>query len=123
MHNHTVVSVLEWCPNGTLSHLLEAHGRLPEASVRAVAIQLLGAVKFCHGKGVVHRDLKPENVFVGQGMRSFKIGDFGMARVLAEGQRCHEKCGSWRYMAPEVHDLRENGYGRAVDVWSVGVML
>ena len=122
MYEQSVVSVLEWCPNGTLSHLLEAQGRLQEALARALTIQLLGAVKFCHLKGVIHRDLKPDNVFVGQGRR-FMIGDFGMARILAEGERCREKCGSWSYMAPEVHDLGQDGYGSAVDVWSVGVVL
>ena len=38
--------------------------RLPEAGVRAVLVQTLGALSYCHRRRVVHRDLKPENLLL-----------------------------------------------------------
>ena len=41
--------------------------------------QLMIALEYCHGKGVVNRDLKPENclVFAKKGMPYVKLCDFG----------------------------------------------
>lgn len=35
-------------------------GRYPEDDAKAILVQILDVVAFCHLQGVVHRDLKPE---------------------------------------------------------------
>lgn len=35
-------------------------GRYTEEDAKAIVIQILSVVSFCHFQGVVHRDLKPE---------------------------------------------------------------
>lgn len=43
------------------------------------ALQLIIALEYCHGKGIVNRDLKPENTLImtRQGMPFVKLCDFG----------------------------------------------
>eukprot|EP00930_Biecheleria_cincta_P016959 TRINITY_DN13615_c0_g3_i1.p1 TRINITY_DN13615_c0_g3~~TRINITY_DN13615_c0_g3_i1.p1 ORF type:complete len:864 (+),score=197.52 TRINITY_DN13615_c0_g3_i1:42-2633(+) len=72
-------------------------------------------------RSIVYRDLKPENVMLdAQGY--LKLIDFGIAKKLPEGSsRTFTMIGTPHYMAPEV--MRGHGYGTAVDLWSLGVML
>lgn len=38
-------------------------GKYSEEDAKAVMVQILSVVAFCHLQGVVHRDLKPEVIF------------------------------------------------------------
>jgi serine/threonine protein kinase len=46
--------------------------------------QIANGLSHVHSKNVVHRDLKPANIFhtVDQSLDSFKIGDFGLSKLL-----------------------------------------
>ena len=58
-----------------------------------------------HELRIVHRDIKPENVLLTQdGGRGteLKLADFGCARLLCDGEACHERVGTPGYMAPEL---------------------
>lgn len=84
---------------------------------------LTHALKYLHDKMIVHRDIKPENLLVvdypGQGTKSLKLGDFGLAQVVHEP--LFTVCGTPTYVAPEI--LAETGYGVKVDVWATGVIM
>jgi serine/threonine-protein kinase len=62
-------------------------GRIEPADFAVILRQLLDALAYAHGKGVVHRDLKPGNILLetdgGSGLR-VKVSDFGLARVVGE---------------------------------------
>lgn len=63
---------------------------LPGPNRRAVVIRmamlhLLECVKACHDTGIVHRDVKPENLLLAEGVRRFKLIDFGAAADLRVG--------------------------------------
>uniref|UniRef100_A0A8C7Y3M1 Doublecortin-like kinase 3 n=1 Tax=Oryzias sinensis TaxID=183150 RepID=A0A8C7Y3M1_9TELE len=80
------------------------------------------ALEYIHRKSIVHRDLKPENLLVERVAASvcrLKLGDFGLAMVVTEP--VFTICGTPTYVAPEI--LHETGYGVAVDVWALGVIL
>lgn len=63
---------------------------------------VLSAIDFMHDRDVVHRDLKLQNMmFRRRGdFRSLKIVDFGLARVLEQGETARDFCGSIGYIAP-----------------------
>ena len=73
-----------------------------------------------HERNVIHRDLKLGNLFINSN-GDIKIGDFGLAAVVSEGERKQTICGTPNYIAPEV--LFDNGHSFQVDIWSIGVIL
>ncbi|XP_066308206.1 CBL-interacting protein kinase 5 [Miscanthus floridulus] len=101
-----------------------ARGRLKEDVARRYFHQLIGAVDFCHSRGVYHRDLKPENLLVDE-HGNLKVSDFGLS-ALRECQKqdglLHTTCGTPAYVAPEI--INKKGYdGAKADIWSCGVIL
>ena len=48
------------------------------------------------------------------------ISDFGLSKIYNEEIAMKTACGTPGYVAPEV--LRRQGYGREVDLWSIGVI-
>jgi serine/threonine protein kinase len=52
------------CDGGELlDRILARGGKYPEDDAKAIVVQILTVVSFCHLQGVVHRDLKPEVCF------------------------------------------------------------
>ncbi|THC98683.1 hypothetical protein EYZ11_001817 [Aspergillus tanneri] len=72
----------------------------------------------------VHRDIKPENVLVADKKLTVKLGDFGLAKIIGEDSFTTTLCGTPSYVAPEIlQESRRRKYTKAVDVWSLGVVL
>ncbi|XP_071537954.1 serine/threonine-protein kinase D3 [Panulirus ornatus] len=84
--------------------------------------QILAALKHLHSKNIVHCDLKPENVLLSSAsdFPQVKLCDFGFARIIGEKSFRRSVVGTPAYLAPEV--LRNKGYNRSLDMWSVGVI-
>ncbi|XP_057810473.1 CBL-interacting serine/threonine-protein kinase 25-like [Salvia miltiorrhiza] len=118
--------VMEYAAGGALLSSVPRGRRLDEAAARRYFQQLVGAVDFCHSRGVFHRDIKPENLLLGADGR-LKISDFGLSALYDNsgadgGGLLHTRCGTPAYAAPEV--LRTKGYdGTKADIWSCGVVL
>eukprot|EP00930_Biecheleria_cincta_P012067 TRINITY_DN11539_c0_g1_i1.p1 TRINITY_DN11539_c0_g1~~TRINITY_DN11539_c0_g1_i1.p1 ORF type:complete len:961 (-),score=181.02 TRINITY_DN11539_c0_g1_i1:285-3167(-) len=82
---------------------------------------LVLACENLHQRLVVYRDLKPENVML-MSDGYVKIVDFGISKKLDPTRpRTYTIAGTVYYMAPE--QLRGEGYGTEIDIWSLGVML
>ncbi len=118
--------VMELLEGRTLRELLDGEGTLPFPRARHVAEQILRALGYAHGRGVIHRDLKPGNVFLQRlpdDGDHVKLLDFGFAKFLeasAGGFVSKEgiAVGTPAYMAPEqgggVVDARADLYATGV---------
>ncbi|XP_077587344.1 serine/threonine-protein kinase D1 isoform X3 [Stigmatopora nigra] len=86
-------------------------------------LQILVALRHLHFKNIVHCDLKPENVLLASAdpLPQVKLCDFGFARIIGEKSFRRSVVGTPAYLAPEV--LRNKGYNRSLDMWSVGVIV
>lgn len=117
-----VYIVMELCSGGELlDRILARGGKYSEEDAKAVMVQILNVVAFCHLQGVVHRDLKPENfLFISKEENSpLKAIDFGLSDYVKPDERLNDIVGSAYYVAPEV---LHRSYGTEADMWSVGVI-
>ncbi|XP_019081311.1 CDPK-related kinase 3 isoform X2 [Vitis vinifera] len=119
---NNVYIIMELCEGGELlDRILSRGGRYTEEDAKAIVVQILSVVAFCHLQGVVHRDLKPENfLFTSRSEDAdMKLIDFGLSDFIRPDERLNDIVGSAYYVAPEV--LHRSYYLEA-DIWSVGVI-
>ena len=90
--------------------------------------QIAHGVKYMHSMGIVHRDLKPENILCvdPNSIKKIKIADFGISKMVKNPENIDNvtfrtMAGTLSYTAPEI--LRGKGYNKAVDYWSIGVIM
>ncbi|NXM24714.1 M3K19 kinase, partial [Oxyruncus cristatus] len=122
---HNVLSIfMEFVPGGSISSIINRFGPLPEVVLCRYTRQILQGVAYLHANCVVHRDIKGNNVML-MPSGTVKLIDFGCARRLARispggtrSETLRSVHGTPYWMAPEV--IRESGYGRKSDIWSVG---
>lgn len=93
---------------------------MPEPLGRFYIASLVLALEYLHSQHIVYRDLKPENVFIDD-KGYIKLGDFGFAKVLDNGNRTYTFCGTPGYVAPE--NVLAHGYNYSVDWWGLGVLM
>ncbi|XP_040859767.1 serine/threonine-protein kinase Chk2 isoform X1 [Ochotona curzoniae] len=118
--------VLELMEGGELFEKVVGNKRLRESTCKLYFYQMLLAVQYLHENGIIHRDLKPENVLLSSQEEDclIKITDFGQSKILGETSLMRTLCGTPTYLAPEVLlSIGTAGYNRAVDCWSLGVIL
>jgi cyclin-dependent kinase 10 len=54
------------------------------SQTKTLVLQLLSALEFCHGHGLVHRDIKPSNLLYDTTTGRLKVCDFGLSRTASE---------------------------------------
>lgn len=84
--------------------------------------QVLSALEYAHGRGVVHRDIKPSNIVITPGGEA-KLLDFGMAFRTEEASstRPGHVLGTLHYMSPE--QVRGERVDARSDIYATGAML
>ncbi|KAH7730275.1 serine/threonine-protein kinase D1 [Aphelenchoides avenae] len=98
-------------------------GRLSERITQYMIHQILVSLRYLHNMNIVHCDLKPENILLAtdSDFPQVKLCDFGFARIIGERSFRRSVVGTPAYLAPEV--LRNKGFNRSLDMWSVGVIV
>lgn len=86
-----------------------------------LGLDILSGLKLCHDSGVIHRDVKDDNIFVSDN-GDYKIGDFGVSKVLKDSSKAESLKGTPNFLAPEVY-LGKAGYTKSVDLYSLGIVL
>lgn len=111
---------MEYLSGGTLAGRIAQKDLAVEHSLSWMK-QLANGLSFAHKKGVVHQDIKSDNVFITM-EGDLKIGDFGLARLLAtrvKGRTTHGM-GTPAYMSPEL--CRGESQDHRSDIYSMGVL-
>ncbi|HEY9755695.1 MAG TPA: protein kinase, partial [Oculatellaceae cyanobacterium] len=122
--------VMEYVNGRTLSDLLRLEGGLSSKKFLEVFSQVCSALAHAHRKSIVHRDLKPGNIMLvsqGHSEESVRIMDFGIAKILTEGDstpsltKTGETIGSPLYMSPEQARSLKTDYRS--DLYSLGCVM
>mmetsp|Transcript_3798 Transcript_3798/g.13321 ORF Transcript_3798/g.13321 Transcript_3798/m.13321 type:complete len:376 (-) Transcript_3798:647-1774(-) len=118
--------VTELLEGGEVLEHVMSRGSYTEREARMAFRCLMEGIAYLHGIGVVHRDIKLENLLLGKpnDLSTLKIADFGLAKKMGEVDM-QTVCGTPHYMAPEIvtPGKLSQAYGKAVDVWSCGIVL
>merc|ERR1719277_2287362 len=93
------------------------------AEVAKFAWQMLTGIAYLHHHSFAHRDIKPENYLLDRSGTSLKLADFGFARSCARGSKMTTRLGTAPYVAPEVVNFENGGYGTKCDIWSIAVTI
>uniref|UniRef100_A0A8C8Z647 Pregnancy up-regulated nonubiquitous CaM kinase n=1 Tax=Prolemur simus TaxID=1328070 RepID=A0A8C8Z647_PROSS len=134
---------MELVTGGELFDRIMERGSYTEKDASHLVGQVLGAVSYLHSLGIVHRDLKPENLLYATPFEDSKImvSDFGLSKIQA-GNMLGTACGTPGYAEPVLTSmavcvsvcvslclwppapelLEQKPYGKAVDVWALGVI-
>lgn len=124
--------VLTYAKRGELLDYLHKLSSFDEDCSRFYTAEIVSALEYLHGLGIIHRDMKPENILLNDEMH-IQITDFGSAKILkkeseainstevSEGRRKHSFVGTAHYVSPEI--LTSKSTCSSSDLWAVGCML
>jgi serine/threonine protein kinase len=112
--------VMPYIEGGDLSVFLRKRGTFWENEVKFFTAQIILALDFLHGKGIIYQDLKPGNVLLGTD-GYIKLTDFGAAKLKHQTKNYRTFVGTIDYIAPEV--LNKEPYSKSIDWWALGILI
>lgn len=95
-------------------------GRISKRDIIKLGSDICQALEVCQKYNIIHRDIKTDNIFVSAN-GDFKLGDFGIAKIIERKDLDLSKKGTYTYMAPEVY--KGQTYTSSVDIYSLGMVL
>ncbi|ORX81912.1 Pkinase-domain-containing protein [Basidiobolus meristosporus CBS 931.73] len=120
--NAKLYLILDYVAGGELFTHMAKERMFEEDVARFFTAELVLALEHLHSLGIIYRDLKPENCLL-DNEGHIVLTDFGLSKVALNTNdgKTNTMCGTTQYMAPEV--LLEVYYDKAVDWWSLGIMI
>merc|ERR1712154_715972 len=109
---------LHVCLGGELFTILRQRRYFDEGTSKFYTSCVVEAFAYMHSKDIIYRDLKPENLVL-DNRGYLKVTDFGFAKEVTD--KTFTLCGTPDYLAPEI--VTGQGHGRAVDWWTLGVLI
>jgi serine/threonine protein kinase len=120
--------VMPYVAGESLRARVAREGELPVIETIRILRDVVSALVYAHGSGVMHRDIKPDNVLLSGGVAV--VTDFGVAKALSISSEGHDAAGltsmgmalgTPAYMAPEQATGDPQTDHRA-DIYSLGAM-
>jgi serine/threonine-protein kinase len=120
-----VFYIMPYVEGESLRDRLARQGELPLEDAVRILSEVLDALAYAHGKGVIHRDIKPDNIMLSG--RHALLLDFGVAKALNESAgpafvtTTGLALGTPSYMAPE-QAMADRETDHRADLYAVGVV-
>ena len=139
-HDQQPFIVMELMNGQTLKSVIADRG-VSTDQMLDLSMQIADALDAAHARGIIHRDIKPANIFVTDRGHA-KVLDFGLAKLVARGQRAdllevsathttpaaEEPLTGWgaalgtvTYMSPE--QVRGDALDERTDIFSLGAVM
>ena len=118
--NGSFVLAMQFVQGKTWERLILEHKKLDWRASARIAVDVLKALEYAHGRGVIHRDMKPSNVLVRAHDASATVMDFGIAKMTTSTKltATGQTMGTVRYMSPE--QVRGKEVDLRTDIYSLG---
>ncbi|XP_067153034.1 ribosomal protein S6 kinase alpha-5 isoform X7 [Apteryx mantelli] len=116
--------ILDYINGGELFTHLSQRERFSENEVQIYIGEIVLALEHLHKLGIIYRDIKLENILLDSDGHVV-LTDFGLSKEFLndENERAYSFCGTIEYMAPDIVKGGDTGHDKAVDWWSVGVLM
>jgi serine/threonine protein kinase len=121
--NGSFVLAMQFVQGRTWERLILENKRLDWKASCKITVDVLKALEYAHGRGVVHRDMKPSNVLVRESDGAGTVMDFGIAKMAQSTKltATGQTMGTVRYMSPE--QVRGQEVDLRTDIYSLGATL
>ncbi len=107
----------------TLEDKLKEEKEYRESEVIRMGRDIATALTVCEREKIIHRDIKPANIFLDE-HGNYKLGDFGISKILSGTRITSTSKGTEAYAAPEqFHNVSLEVYDSRVDIYSLGLVL
>ena len=118
--------VMDFVEGESLAALIQREGAQPQDRALAWSDQLLDALSYCHGRGVLHRDIKPQNIIITPQGRAVLV-DFGLVKLWdphdPRTRTVMRGMGTPEYAPPEQYDTGPGHTDPRSDVYGMGATL
>ncbi len=118
--------VMDFVEGENLAARIGREGPQSESQVVVWAKQLLDALSYCHGRGVIHRDIKPQNIIITPEDRAVLV-DFGLVKLWNPNdprtRTVMRGAGTPEYAPPEQYDVGLGHTDPRSDIYSLGATL
>lgn len=105
----------------SLARVLARSGAMPVAEAIGIVSDVLDALAYAHGQGILHLDIKPSNVMISSSGQHYVL-EFGIAHSMSKMRNASGAASEASlFMAPEV--AARAGSELRSDIYSVGMLL
>jgi len=121
--NGYFVLAMQYVQGRTWERIILENKRQEWKAAVKIACDVLRALEYAHGRGVIHRDMKPSNVLVRAHDAMATVMDFGIAKMTTSTKltATGQTMGTVRYMSPE--QVRGQEVDLRTDLYSLGATL